>query len=79
MNTVKRRFLMFLHEVGRRNIRQNHAFFNDFMGIITHDRLNTFNTSQRIENKFAFNGFKFDSATLLASFYQCLIHFMQVL
>ena len=77
MNAVKRRFLMFFHQVCRCNIGEDHTFFNDFMCVVANHRLNAFNTSHFVKHEFAFNGFKINGAALMTGVNQSLIHIVQ--
>ena len=77
MHTVQRRFVVFLNKACSRNVRHDHALFDQFVCIVAQYRLDALNAFFRIENKFRFFGFKGNRTALITGFRQRFIEFVQ--
>ncbi|MNS91205.1 hypothetical protein D3C72_1252840 [compost metagenome] len=75
VNTEQRRLFGFLNETRRRDVCQDHALFNQFVGIVTLRLLDTLDTTLSVEDKLRLFALKGDPAALFARLVQ---HFVEV-
>ncbi|MNP41688.1 hypothetical protein D3C76_1354040 [compost metagenome] len=78
MNTEQRRLFGFLNETRRRNVRQDHALFNQLVRIVTLRLLDTFDAALGVEDKLRFFALKGDPAALFARLIQHFVEAMQL-
>ncbi|MNE50842.1 hypothetical protein D3C80_1454370 [compost metagenome] len=70
---------MLLNKACRRNVRHDHALFDQFVRVITYRWLHALNTAFGVEDKLGFFGFEGDTTALGTSLIQHFIQRMQLL